>query len=73
VQVKGFMPPKDGLSRKTPTGRADGKNVVWHNFSCCSDICYALAYICKFRYIAKKGDAPQTIVAAEHLPLCAFV
>ena len=25
VQVKGFMPPEDGLSWKTPTGRAVGK------------------------------------------------
>lgn len=33
MQVKGFMPPKDGISRKTPTGSAVGRNVVWHNFS----------------------------------------
>ena len=24
VQVKGLMPPEDGISRKTPTGRAVG-------------------------------------------------
>ena len=32
MRVKGFMPPRDGLSRETPTGRAVGRNVVWHNF-----------------------------------------
>ena len=42
MQVKVIMPPKDGIMRKTPTGRAVGRNVVWHNFLCCSKICYAL-------------------------------
>ena len=42
MQVKGLMPPMDGISRKTPTGRAVGKNVAWHNFSFSSEICYAL-------------------------------
>ena len=32
VQVKGVMPQKSGLTRQTPTGRAVGGNVVWHNF-----------------------------------------
>lgn len=32
MQVKGLMPPEDGLSRETSTGRAVGRNVVWHNF-----------------------------------------
>lgn len=32
VQVKGVMPPKGGLTRQTPTGRAVGRFVVWHNF-----------------------------------------
>jgi hypothetical protein len=32
VQVKGVMPPKGGLTRQTPTGRAVGGFVVWHNF-----------------------------------------
>ena len=31
MQVKGFMPPEDGISRETPTGRAVGKNLIWHN------------------------------------------
>ncbi len=53
------MPPEDGISRETPTGRAVGKNMVWHNFFYCSEICYAFAYICKFRYIEKMGDSPQ--------------
>ena len=44
MRVKGFMPPKGGLTRQTPTGRAVGRNVVWHNFLYCSGICYALGY-----------------------------
>ena len=28
VQVKGLMPPEDGISWETPTGRAVGRNVV---------------------------------------------
>ena len=45
MQVKVIMPPKDGIMRETPTGRAVGRNVVWHNFLCCSKICYALGYL----------------------------
>ena len=33
VQVKGLMPPGDGISRETPTGRAVVRNIVWHKFS----------------------------------------
>ena len=32
VQVKGVMPLWGGLTRETPTGRAVGGFVVWHNF-----------------------------------------
>lgn len=32
VQVKGVMPLIRGLTRQTPTGRAVGRFVVWHNF-----------------------------------------
>ena len=32
VQVKGAMPLSGGLTRETPTGRAVGGFVVWHNF-----------------------------------------
>ena len=32
VQVKGVMPLICGLTRETPTGRAVGGFVVWHNF-----------------------------------------
>ena len=31
VQVKGLMPQKDGISRKTPTGRAVGE--VWYEIT----------------------------------------
>ena len=32
MQVKGGMPLSGGLTRETPTGRAVGGFVVWHNF-----------------------------------------
>lgn len=32
VQVKGVMPLSGGITRQTPTGRAVGRFVVWHNF-----------------------------------------
>lgn len=32
VQVKGVMPPRGGITRETPTGRAVGTFGVWHNF-----------------------------------------
>ncbi len=32
MQVKGVMPPESDLTRQTPTGRAVGGFVVWHNF-----------------------------------------
>lgn len=32
MQVKGVMPLSGGLTRQTPTGRAVGRLVVWHNF-----------------------------------------
>ena len=32
VQVKGVMPLSGGLTHETPTGRAVGGFVVWHNF-----------------------------------------
>ena len=32
VQVKGVMPLICGITRQTPTGRAVGRFVVWHNF-----------------------------------------
>ena len=32
VQVKGVMPLSGGITRQTPTGRAVGGFVVWHNF-----------------------------------------
>lgn len=32
MQVKGVMPQESGLTRQTPTGRAVGNFVAWHNF-----------------------------------------
>jgi len=31
VQVKGLMPPEDGISHKTPTGRAVWE--IWHDIT----------------------------------------
>ena len=55
VQVKGLMPPKDGISRKTPTGRVVGRNVVWHNFFCCSKMCYAWGQFYRDCHVAEKS------------------
>ena len=54
VQVKGLMPPEDGIRRETPTGRAVGRNVVWHIFLCCSKICYALEQFCRDYHVTEK-------------------
>ena len=55
MQVKGLMPLENGISRETPTGRAVGRNVVWHNFSCCSKICYALGLFYRNCHITEKS------------------
>ena len=55
MQVKGFMPPEDGLSQKTPTGRVGGRNVVWHNFLCCSKICYDLGQFYRDCHLREKS------------------
>ena len=44
MQVKGVMPPKGGLTRQTPTGRAVGEVGVWHNFFRNSQNSYAIFY-----------------------------
>jgi len=55
VQVKGFIPPKDGIKRKTPTSRAVGKNWVWHNILCCLEICYALGQFYRDCHVTEKS------------------
>lgn len=53
MQVKGLMPPEDGISRKTPTGKAVGRNVVlFRNLLCFERILSRLP--CN----RKIGDAP---------------
>lgn len=56
MQVKGLMPPEDGISWETPTGRAVGRNVVWHNFLCCLGICYALEQIYRDCPVKEKSE-----------------
>ena len=55
MQVKGLMPPEDGLSRETPTGRAVGKISAWHNFLCYSKICYALGHFYRNYPVTEKS------------------
>lgn len=63
VQVKELMPPEDGISQETPTGRAVGWNVVWHNFLCCSDICYTFARLYLFCRITENRKSSMAVVA----------
>ena len=42
VLVKRIMLPKGGIIRETPTGRAVGQYLLWHNFSCCHLDCYTI-------------------------------
>ena len=56
MQVKGLMPPKDGISQETPTGRAVGRNAVWHNFSCHSGTCYALGIFYRDCAVTEKQE-----------------
>ena len=72
MQVKGFMPPKDGLSRETPTGRAVGRNVVWHNFLCCFGICYAFARLYLFCRITENRRSSMAVVANRTPPIMCF-
>ena len=65
MQVKGFMPPKDGLSRETPTGRAVGRHVVWHNFLCCSGICYAFGYLYRICAVTEKPEMLHDPIKAK--------
>ena len=55
MRVKGLMPPEDGLSRETPTGRAVGKISAWHNFLCYSKICYALGHFYRNYPVTEKS------------------
>ena len=63
MQVKGLMPPEDGISRKTPTGRAVGRNVVWHNILCCSRICYALEQIYRDFHVTENRRCSKAFMA----------
>ena len=42
MRVKGLMPSEDGISQETPTGRAVGRNLTWHNFLCYQPTSYAM-------------------------------
>ena len=39
------MPPEGGITRETPTGKAVGQYLLWHNFSCYRLDCYAIDYL----------------------------
>ena len=72
VQVKVIMPPEDGIMRETPTIRAVGRNMVWHNFSCCSDICYAFMRLYLFCRITENRRSSMTVVANRTPPIMCF-
>ena len=38
-----------------PTGKAVGRNLLWHNFLYCSDICYAFMRLYLFCHITEKS------------------
>ena len=73
MQVKELMPPEDGISRETPTGRAVGRNVVWHNFLCCSKICYALGQFYRDCHITENRECSMAVVANRIFPILFFV
>ena len=54
MQVKGVMPPRGGITRETPTGRAVGRSMVWHNFHYCSKIYYALGQFYQDFHVTEK-------------------
>jgi hypothetical protein len=72
VQVKGLMPPEDGISRETPTGKAVGRNVVWHNFLCCSGICYASGQFYRNCRVSKNRECSMAVVANKTFPILCF-
>ena len=72
MQVKGLMPPEDGLSRETPTGKAVGRNVVWHNFLCCSGICYASGQFYRNCRVSKNRECSMAVVANKTFPILCF-
>ena len=72
VQVKGLMPPEDGIRRETPTGRAVGGNVVWHNFLCCPDICYALGEFYRDCHVVEKSRMLHGIIANKTFSILCF-
>ena len=72
MQVKGLMPPEDGISRETPTGKAVGRNVVWHNFLCCSGICYASGQFYRNCRVSKNRECSMAVVANKTFPILCF-
>ncbi len=62
-----------GISRKTPTGRAVGRNVVWHNILCCSKICYALGQYYRDCHVTEKSRMFHGVCRQQIIPDCVFV
>ena len=68
------MPPKDGIMRRTPTGRAVGRNVVWHNFLCCLGTCYAFGQVCRDCHITENRECSMAFVTNRTSSiLCLFL
>ena len=73
MQVKGFIPPEDRINRKTPTGKAAGEMWYGITFPVVQKFVILWDNFIGIAMEQKNGDAPQPLVAMEHLPLCVFV
>ena len=52
--------------------RLVGWNVVWHNFLCCSDICYTFARLYLFCRITENRKSSMAVVANRIPPIMCF-
>ena len=66
------MPPVDDPSRETPTGRAVGRNVAWHNFSCFSGICYALGHFYRNYPVTEKQEMHHNLQQLRNISYYVF-
>ncbi len=55
--------------RKTPIGKAVGRNVVWHNFFYCSRSYYALGQIYRDFHVTENRECSMAVVANRSFPI----
>ena len=73
MQVKGFMPPEDGLSQETPTGRAVGRNLVWHNILYCSKNYYAMGQFYRDCHVKENRECSMAVIANRTFPILCLI